>query len=135
MVIAASLFFISAIGSGFSFTQWDFSMWRFVGGMGVGAASVIAPAYIAEISPSRLRGRLGSLQQLAIVSGIFVALLVDYWLATKAGSATKELWFGVDAWRWMFLSLLIPALLYGGLALTIPESPRSGASCSAMTRR
>jgi SP family sugar:H+ symporter-like MFS transporter len=124
MVFSASLFFVSALGSGFSFSQWDFSMWRFIGGMGVGAASVIAPAYIAEISPSRLRGRLGSLQQLAIVTGIFVALLVDYWFATSAGSASKELWFGVDAWRWMFLSLLVPALIYGGLALTIPESPR-----------
>jgi SP family sugar:H+ symporter-like MFS transporter len=92
--------------------------------MGVGAASVIAPAYIAEISPARLRGRLGSLQQLAIVTGIFVALLVDYWFTTTAGSASKELWFGLDAWRWMFLSLPVPAVLYGGLALTIPESPR-----------
>jgi MFS transporter, SP family, sugar:H+ symporter len=124
MVISASLFTISALGTGFSFTQWDFSLWRFVGGAGVGAASVIAPAYIAEISPAGLRGRLGSLQQLAIVVGIFLALLVDYGLATSAGSASNELWLGVDAWRWMFLSLLVPALIYGGLALTIPESPR-----------
>jgi sugar porter (SP) family MFS transporter len=124
MVIAAGLFTVSAVGSGFSFTEWDFSLWRFVGGAGVGAASVIAPAYIAEISPAGIRGRLGSLQQLAIVSGIFLALLVDYALATTAGSASSELWFGVDAWRWMFLSLLVPALVYGGLALTIPESPR-----------
>jgi MFS transporter, SP family, sugar:H+ symporter len=124
MVIAAGLFTVSALGSGLSATEWDFSAWRFVGGMGVGAASVIAPAYIAEISPAGLRGRLGSLQQLAIVIGIFLALLVDYALATKAGSASNELWLGVDAWRWMFLSLLIPAVIYGGLALTIPESPR-----------
>ena len=124
MVIAAALFTVSAVGSSLSFTEWDFSLWRFVGGAGVGAASVIAPAYIAEISPAGLRGRLGSLQQLAIVSGIFLALLVDYALATTAGSASNELWFGAAAWRWMFLSLLVPALVYGGLALAIPESPR-----------
>jgi len=124
MVIAAGLFLVSAFGSGLSFSQWDFSLWRFVGGMGVGAASVISPAYIAEISPAHLRGRLGSLQQLAIVTGIFLALLVDYALATTAGSASDKLWLGVAAWRWMFLSLAVPALIYGGLALTIPESPR-----------
>ncbi len=124
MVIAACLFLVSAFGSGFAFAIWDLAIWRFIGGIGVGAASVIAPAYIAEISPAHIRGRLGSLQQLAIVSGIFVALLVDYGLATAAGGATKELWFGMDAWRWMFLSLAVPALTYGVLALQIPESPR-----------
>ncbi|MFD2082356.1 MFS transporter, sugar porter (SP) family [Actinopolymorpha cephalotaxi] len=124
MVIAAVLFLVSAVGSGFSFSIWDLAVWRFVGGMGVGAASVIAPAYIAEISPARIRGRLGSLQQLAIVTGIFMALLVDFGLVAAAGGATSELWFGLDAWRWMFLSLMIPALAYGILALQIPESPR-----------
>jgi sugar porter (SP) family MFS transporter len=71
-----------------------------------------------------MRGRLGSLQQLAIVTGIFVALLVDYALATAAGGASQELWFGLPAWRWMFLSLLVPAAVWGLLALRIPESPR-----------
>ena len=124
MVIAAALFLVSALGSGLAFAIWDLAIWRFIGGVGVGAASVIAPAYIAEISPARIRGRLGSLQQLAIVTGIFVALLVDYALATAAGGARNELWWGVDAWRWMFLSLLVPAVAYGVLALQIPESPR-----------
>jgi SP family sugar:H+ symporter-like MFS transporter len=124
MVIAAGLFLVSAIGSGLAFSVWDLALWRFIGGLGVGAASVIAPAYIAEISPAHMRGRLGSLQQLAIVSGIFVALLVDYALVAAAGAATRELWLGLDAWRWMFLSLLVPALAYGTLALRIPESPR-----------
>ncbi len=124
MMIAASLFTVSAVGSGLSFGQYDFSLWRFIGGMGVGAASVIAPAYIAEISPAHLRGRLGSMMQLAIVVGIFLALLVDFALATAAGSASSELWLGLEAWRWMFLSLLVPALIYGALTLTIPESPR-----------
>jgi MFS transporter, SP family, sugar:H+ symporter len=124
MLVAATFFAVSALGSGLAFAIWDLALWRFVGGMGVGAASVIAPAYIAEISPARIRGRLGSLQQLAIVTGIFVALLVDYVLATLAGGASRQLWLGLDAWRWMFLSLGIPALTYGMLAARLPESPR-----------
>src|SRR5690606_29185298 len=97
--------------------------WRVLGGVGVGAASVIAPAYIAEISPASIRGRLGSLQQLAIVTGIFVALLSDYFIATTAGGSGEPLW-GTTAWRWMFLTEVVPAVTYGVLALTIPESPR-----------
>src|SRR6185437_4842986 len=124
MVLAAALFLISAIGSGLAFSPWDLTLWRIIGGLGVGAASVIAPAYIAEIAPASIRGRLGSLQQLAIVSGIFVALLSDYFLATSAGSATNTLWLGLAAWRWMFITLAVPALAYGILALQIPESPR-----------
>ncbi len=124
MVLASVLFTVSALGSGLAFTIWDLSFWRIVGGLGVGAASVIAPAYIAEISPARMRGRLGSLQQLAIVTGIFIALLVDYALVVLSGSATAPLWFGLETWRWMFLSEMLPAVAYGVLALTIPESPR-----------
>jgi sugar porter (SP) family MFS transporter len=124
MVIAAVLFFISGLGSGLAFSIYDLAFWRFVGGMGVGAASVIAPAYIAEISPAKIRGRLGSLQQLAIVFGIFVALLVDFALATYAGGASEPSWLGLPAWRWMLLSLTVPSLVYGTLALQLPESPR-----------
>lgn len=124
MVLAAALFMISAIGSGLAVGPVDLIIWRVVGGVGVGAASVIAPAYIAEISPAAVRGRLGSLQQLAIVTGIFVALLSDALLANVAGGAAEELWLGLDAWRWMFLVEVIPALAYGILALQIPESPR-----------
>ncbi len=123
MVLAAALFLASAIGSGLAVTQWDLIGWRVLGGLGVGAASVIAPAYIAEISPASIRGRLGSLQQMAIVTGIFVALLSDYFLATTAGGAAEPLW-GLTAWRWMFIAEVVPALAYGVLALTIPESPR-----------
>jgi MFS transporter, SP family, sugar:H+ symporter len=124
MVIAAVFFLVSALGSGLAFSIYDLAFWRLIGGMGVGAASVIAPAYIAEISPARLRGRLGSLQQMAIVVGIFASLLVDYALVLGSGGADQPLWFGVATWRWMFFSLGIPALVYGVLALTIPESPR-----------
>jgi SP family sugar:H+ symporter-like MFS transporter len=124
MVAAAVLFAAGAIGSGLAWAAWDLALWRFVGGVGVGVASVIAPAYIAEISPAHLRGRLGSLQQLAIVTGIFVALLSDAFLAHLAGGADRDLWFGAPAWRWMFLTMLVPAAAYGVLALQIPESPR-----------
>nr|BFF12102.1 hypothetical protein GCM10025699_34050 [Microbacterium flavescens] len=124
MLLAAALFVISAIGCGFAFGIWDLSFWRIVGGLGVGAASVIAPAYIAEVSPPEHRGRLGSLQQMAIVTGIFVALLTDAAIVAAAGSATAPWLLGLEAWRWMFLSELVPAVIYGLLALTIPESPR-----------
>jgi MFS transporter, SP family, sugar:H+ symporter len=124
MVVAAVLFTLSALGSGFAFTIWDFIFWRLLGGLAVGVASVIAPAYIAECSPSEMRGRLGSLQQLAIVSGIFIALLSDYFIAVSAGSAELPFLFGAAAWRWMFWTAAFPAVLYGMAALTIPESPR-----------
>ncbi|MGO1399476.1 MAG: MFS transporter, partial [Brevibacterium yomogidense] len=124
MLIAALLFTVSAAGSGLAFGPTDLIVWRIIGGLGVGAASVIAPAYIAEISPASVRGRLGSLQQLAIVLGIFAALMSDAALAGAAGGAAEVLWFGLPAWRWMFLTEVVPAVVYGILALTIPESPR-----------
>ncbi|MDF2549541.1 MAG: Glucose/mannose symporter GlcP [Chlamydiales bacterium] len=124
MLFASVLFALSAIGSGVADNLWAFNFWRILGGWGVGVASVIAPAYIAETAPAHLRGRLGSFQQLAIVSGIFTALLVAYLIATSAGSAANPYWFGLDAWRWMLLSELPPAILYGIGAYCIPESPR-----------
>jgi MFS family permease len=124
MKIAAVFFFISAIGTGLAGSVWMIVLFRIIGGVGVGVASVIAPTYIAEISPARIRGRLGSLQQLAIVSGIFISLAIDYLLAHLAGGASKDLWLGLEAWRWMFLIMAVPAIIYGVLALTIPESPR-----------
>ncbi|MDB4960147.1 MAG: transporter [Myxococcales bacterium] len=124
MVIAAAVFTVSSLGAGLVVSVYDLIVWRFLGGIGVGIASVIAPAYIAEIAPAHLRGRLGSLQQLAIVLGIFVSLLTDAFFARTAGSASEELWLGLAAWRWMFLAGVIPAVAYGLLALQIPESPR-----------
>lgn len=124
MKIAAVLFFISAFGTGFAPDVWAIVLFRIVGGIGVGVASVIAPAYIAETSPPGIRGRLGSLQQLATVSGIFLSFVVNWLLQWAAGGANQPLWFGVDAWRWMFLAMAVPAVVYGALAYTIPESPR-----------
>nr|WP_272729357.1 sugar porter family MFS transporter [Cellulomonas fimi] len=124
MFFGAVLFFVSSILSAIAFGVWDLILWRFMAGVGIGIASVIAPAYIAEIAPAAMRGRLGSLQQLAITLGIFAALLSDQLLATSAGGASEELWFGLEAWRWMFLVAVVPATVYGILALRIPESPR-----------
>jgi sugar porter (SP) family MFS transporter len=124
MQVAAVLLAASGLGAGLATSVTWLIVWRAVGGIGVGVASVVAPAYIAEVSPAWIRGRLGSMQQLAIVLGIFVALLSDAWLAASAGSAEQTLWFGLGAWRWMFLVGVIPALVYGCLALTVPESPR-----------
>ncbi|MFC5570333.1 sugar porter family MFS transporter [Lysobacter yangpyeongensis] len=124
MRVAAALLAISALGAGMAFGVWDLIVWRVVGGIGVGVASVIAPTYIAEVSPAHVRGRLGSLQQLAIVLGIFAALLSDAWLVGAAGGAAQPLWLGLAAWRWMFLVAVLPALVYGALVFGVPESPR-----------
>ena len=124
MLIAAALFAVSSIGSGLAFAVWDLIIWRILAGVGIGIASVIAPAYIAEIAPAHIRGRLASLQQMAIVLGIFVALLSDALLAGAAGAAANTLFLGLEAWRWMFLVGIIPSVIYAVLALRIPESPR-----------
>ena len=124
MQVAAALLAASAVGAGLAASVASLVVWRVVGGLGVGVASVVAPTYIAEVSPAHIRGRLGSMQQLAIVLGIFVALLSDAWLAGAAGGAEHLLWLGMPAWRWMFLAMVVPALVYGGLVLGVPESPR-----------
>jgi SP family sugar:H+ symporter-like MFS transporter len=124
MLLGGVLFFLSSIGSGIAFTVWDLGFWRVIGGLGIGIASVVAPAYIAEIAPRQVRGTLASLQQLAITIGIFAALLSDTILQSVAGGASEALWFGEPAWRWMFIVGVIPAAVYGILALTLPESPR-----------
>ncbi|GAA2444891.1 sugar porter family MFS transporter [Actinomadura vinacea] len=125
MLVAAALFVASSLGSALAFSALDLTFWRVVGGLAIGAASVIAPAYIAEIAPAELRGRLGSLQQMAIVLGIFSALVADYVIARASeGGASGEFPWGGSAWRWMFASAVVPAVMYGVIATTIPESPR-----------
>lgn len=124
MVTAAILLGISALMSGLSFGPWQLIGWRLLGGLGVGISAVVAPAYIAEIAPADKRGRLGTLQQLAIGIGIFGAFISNWILVKISGSADNILWFGLETWRWMFMSELLPALIYGLLALKLPESPR-----------
>lgn len=123
MKAAAALFFVCGLGTGLAISIGQFIAFHFVGGIGIGVASVIVPAYIAEVSPPRVRGRLGSLVQLAIVVGIFVSLAVN-WLPFHLGGSRGQPWLGLAAWRWTFLGEMIPALIYGLLVFTIPESPR-----------
>ncbi|MDA2813540.1 sugar porter family MFS transporter [Nocardiopsis sp. RSe5-2] len=124
MQLAGLLFLISGIGSALPFTVWDLALWRVVGGCAIGIASVIAPTYIAEVSPAAYRGRLASLQQLAIVLGIAVSQLVNYALASLAGGSSLGQLGPLQAWQWMLGVEVFPAALYILLSLTIPESPR-----------
>ena len=124
MLIGAGLFLISSIGAAAAFAVWDLVLWRVIGGLGIGIASVIAPAYISEVSPKAIRGRLASFQQLAITLGIFAALLSDQLFAVTAGGASEPSLFGLAAWRWMFLVGIVPSVVYGILAWRLPESPR-----------
>ncbi|PRW62790.1 sugar porter family MFS transporter [Actinopolyspora mortivallis] len=124
MQVAAVLFIISAIGSALPFSIWDLAWWRIVGGVAVGIASMIGPAYIAEVAPAEYRGRLGSLQQLAIVLGIAVSQLVNYALAAAAGGSASAQLGPLATWQWMLAVEAVPALIYLILATVIPESPR-----------
>ncbi|MEU6267175.1 sugar porter family MFS transporter [Saccharopolyspora shandongensis] len=124
MQLAAVLFVISAVASAVPFAIWDLAIWRVVGGVAIGIASVIAPAYIAEVAPAAYRGRLGSLQQLAIVLGIAVSQLVNYALAQAAGGSASGTLGPLQAWQWMLGVAAIPAVIYLVVASTIPESPR-----------
>jgi MFS family permease len=112
MLLGAVLFLVSSIGAGLAFGVGDFILWRVVGGLGIGVASVVSPTYIAEVVPASVRGRLGSLQQLAITLGIFAALLSDALFAGFNGTtgAEQTLLFGFEAWRWMFLVGVVPGM-------------------------
>jgi sugar porter (SP) family MFS transporter len=124
LIISAVLFLLSALGAGSAMSSWYFVAARVLGGFAVGAASVMAPAYIAEVASARYRGRLATVQQIAIISGLFCAFLSNYLLAKAAGASTGTLWLGEAAWRWMFWMQSLPSLLFLLLLLPIPESPR-----------
>jgi len=121
---AAILFGVSAWGSGIATGSLEFVIYRLIGGFAVGAASVICPAYISEIAPAHYRGRLATMQQMAIVLGLFFAFLSNYLLAGAAGGASEVLYFGFRAWQWMFWMELIPVALFFVGLIFIPESPR-----------
>lgn len=114
LMITALLFGISAIGSGFSNSIPAFVFYRILGGLAVGGASVLAPVYIAEVSPAHLRGRMVSINQLTIVIGISLAYYSNWFLHG----------IGEKAWRWMFAAEAVPALLFFATLFVIPESPR-----------
>lgn len=139
MVLAAIMFLIAALGQAFPFAEWDFMLWRIVGGFAIGLAAVISPMYISEVAPAHLRGRLSSLFQLAIVVGIFGTQLVNQIIINLTPNeiskpmlnpdvppqeANNVMALGLQAWQWMFLCMAIPAVIYWLLSLTVPESPR-----------
>ena len=124
LIVTAILFVCGSWGSGIAHGSLEFILYRVMGGLAVGAASIICPAYISEIAPSVIRGRLASLQQLAIVLGLFFAFFSNYLFAGAAGTAGSPFWFGFQAWQWMFWAEIIPAALFFIGLLFIPESPR-----------
>jgi SP family xylose:H+ symportor-like MFS transporter len=129
LLLAGALFAISSVLTGWAFSFATFIAWRMVGGLAIGLASNISPMYIAEISPAQWRGRLVSLNQLAIVCGILGAQIFDWQIGTRGahlfrGSLSAVAWNGQYGWRWMFTAVAVPAVLLFLLAGIIPESPR-----------
>ena len=120
LLMAAVLFTVSAIGSAVPRTLLEFIVARILGGFGVGAASMLSPLYIAEVAPARIRGRLVSLNQLAIIGGMVVVYFVNAYVA----SLGNESWNVEHGWRWMFGSETLPAVLFFVLLFGVPESPR-----------
>ncbi len=118
--LCALCFAISSIGILFAANLHQFVLWRLIGGVGIGAASVIAPNYIAEIAPTRVRGRCVTLYQLGIVVGILAAVFVNM-LIQRMGD---EAWNISTGWRWMFFAGVVPAILFGVMILPAVESPR-----------
>lgn len=124
MMLAAILFILSALASGAAGSALIFAVARFLAGMAVGAASVLSPAYISEVTPAQVRGRLASTQQVMIICGLTGAFLANYYLASAAGSSLDPFWGGAAAWRWMFWAQALPGALFLLTLLLIPESPR-----------
>jgi MFS transporter, SP family, xylose:H+ symportor len=131
MIIASVLFLVSAVGSAFpeaGFAPlgglgpdaiWPFIVYRMIGGVAVGLASVIAPMYVAEFAPSAVRGQLGAYQQIAIAGGICIVLFVNWGIALQG----DDTWVLETGWRYMMVSLAVPALAFFWLSFTVPESP------------
>jgi SP family arabinose:H+ symporter-like MFS transporter len=120
LALCALCFAFSSIGMLFAADLHQFVLWRLIGGVGIGAASVISPNYIAEIAPTRIRGRCVTLYQLGIVVGILAAVFVNM-LIQRLGD---EAWNISTGWRWMFLAGVVPAILFGLMILPAVESPR-----------
>ncbi|PAX06818.1 sugar porter family MFS transporter [Sphingomonas lenta] len=124
MMLSALLFLIGALVQGFAGSQAVFVIARIAGGMAVGAASVLSPAYISEVAPANIRGRMTTVQQIMIISGLTAAFVVNYFLAQAAGSSINIFWGGLEAWRWMYLMQAVPAAVFLVALFFIPESPR-----------
>lgn len=124
LIVSAIFFLVSVWGSGISTSSVEFVFYRILGGLAVGAASIICPAYISEVTPARYRGRMTTVQQIAIITGLFSAFLSNYLLANIAGSSIDKLWWDYETWRWMFWAGIVPIVLFFICLMFIPESPR-----------
>ena len=123
LMMSAVLFTVSAIGTGLFNDFTLFNIARFVGGVGIGVASALAPMYIAEVSPAEIRGRMVSLNQMTIVLGILAAQIVNMLLARDTSVTTEQAWNVEWGWRWMFWAETLPAALFLVMSFFIPESP------------
>ncbi|MBB5710796.1 sugar porter family MFS transporter [Sphingomonas xinjiangensis] len=132
MRVSAVLFLIGALAQGLVADHTLFVIARIIGGMAVGAASVLSPAYISEVAPANIRGRMTTVQQIMIISGLTAAFFANYYLAAAAARpgvagdvpSLNPLWLGIEAWRWMYLMQSIPAVIFLVALYFIPESPR-----------
>jgi len=120
MFLAAAMFLASAIGTAVPNDIWTFIVFRFIGGLGIGIASISTPMYIAEITPAHIRGRMVAVNQIAIVGGIALTSFINYFIAKSGDQA----WLIASGWRWMFGAGILPAICFGLLLFSIPESPR-----------
>ena len=123
LMLSAVLFTVSAIATGLFNGFTLFNIARFVGGIGIGVASALAPMYIAEVSPTEIRGRMVSLNQMTIVLGILSAQIVNMLLARDTTVAESQAWNIEWGWRWMFWAETVPAALFLVMSFFIPESP------------
>lgn len=120
MLVSAVFYIVAALGSGAAWSFEALVIFRFMGGLAIGMASTLAPIYISEIAPPAFRGRLGMLQQLAIVTGILISFISNYWIVNGS-------WAGLDAhnyWRFMLGAAVVPSVVFFLLLLLVPESPR-----------
>ena len=123
LMASAVLFTVSAVGTGLFNDFTLFNIARFIGGVGIGVASALAPMYIAEVSPTEIRGRMVSLNQMTIVLGILAAQIVNMLLARDTSVAAEQAWNLEWGWRWMFWAETLPAALFLMMSFFIPESP------------
>ena len=123
LTTSAVLFTVSAIATGLFNDFILFNIARFIGGVGIGVASAMAPMYIAEVSPADIRGRMVSLNQMTIVLGILGAQIVNMLLARDTSVAANQMWNVAWGWRWMFWAETLPAVLFLVMSFFIPESP------------
>ena len=127
MFLAALMFLISAIGTAVPNDIETFIIFRIIGGLGIGIASISTPMYIAEITPAHVRGRMVAVNQIAIVSGIAGTAFINYLIVRAKGDPSlpaNQAWIIETGWRWMFATGIVPALLFAALLVPMPESPR-----------